>query len=130
FWNTRDAAQGWPEGARLVEHFQRTEYAVANYTLKEHQQGQQLVSPLASPRRLDPSRDEVTARYFSELRDRTVAQAADTLQATALVAEAAIAAGRYQAPFRTFRAFRDRLDDRGLVHIRYGAPSERLETTW
>ncbi len=130
FWSARDALQGWPDGARLVEHFRRTDYALANYLLKEAQQGQQVVSPLASPRRLDPGRDEVSARYFSELRDKVLAANADTLQATALMANAAIEAGQYQAPFRTFRAFRERLDDRGTLYIRYGEPAERIETAW
>lgn len=125
FWISRDAEAGLSEGSRLTEHFRRYEYAVKNFPIRELQQGQQSVS--SNVRKVDASTDDISVKYFAELRRRIEAATSDTLFPTGLMFAAALKGGEYHAPFHSFRGLRDRLDDRGIVYVRYGAPDKKEE---
>ena len=99
----RDVRDGQRPGARLAEHFGRLEFVLVNFRLslsRIARDGHGLIG--AAPVNSWPAD---TARAFCE-------------------------PGLIPAlPFRDYSAWQDRIDDRGVVWLRFGAPLKRIQAT-
>jgi hypothetical protein len=132
FWAMRDVASGWAEGERLEEHYRRVEYAWANFTLVLPRSGRHQIRTRTGG--IDTFVDDMIVQgimagegidaEFSP--DADAATAFDAMRSR-VTAEAMRVAG-VDGPFRAFRSTQAVLDDRGVVHIRHGAPT-RLATS-
>lgn len=140
FWAGRDVSEGWPDGARLVEHYRRVEQAWRDFTLALPPSGRQIASSTTGG--IDTFVDELLARRMngaeglSYLQDLEVAAAdggvgsgSDAQAVAAALANASqMKALGLDGPFRSFRTTQDVLDDRGVVWIRYGKPDKMVSS--
>ncbi|HEY4321960.1 MAG TPA: hypothetical protein VGM77_12385 [Gemmatimonadales bacterium] len=113
FWQKRDISEGRNDGARLVEHYQRVEYALKHFALVLPQTGRQrMLSYLPSGMDMtatvldramsDPSCGSGVAQYA--LLDRDLGS---------------------HVPWRDYKPTQDEVDDRGVIWIRHGPPTRR-----
>jgi hypothetical protein len=139
FWAARDVAGGWTEGERLEEHYRRVEHAWANFTLVLPPSGRHKIRTRTGG--IDTFVDDLMVREATSAAaiDAEFAPAredADPQQEAALafatarttVALESMRLAGLDGPFRPFRSTQAVLDDRGVVHIRHGAPS-RMATS-
>ncbi|MES2305621.1 MAG: hypothetical protein V4558_08940 [Gemmatimonadota bacterium] len=120
FWNTRDVSDGHEDGARLIEHYRRFEYAMKNYTLQLPRTGKHQIS-----------RSSMAGDYIDlDAVVRDVGHDADTSAAEAGITEMA-ASKRFSgtgAGLAQFRSLTVVFDDRGVVYIRQGPPDQFART--
>ena len=132
FWATRDVAAGWPEGERLEEHYRRVEHAWANFTLILPPSGRHTIRTRTGG--IDTFVDDLIVKGImagdgldEEFSPESNAAEAFGLMRARVTSEALRVAG-VEGPFRAFRTTQAVLDDRGVVHVRHGAPS-RMATS-
>jgi hypothetical protein len=112
FWARRDAADGRPDGARLIEHYHRIEYAMAHFRLALPQVGKQRFLTWAQ-----------TSEYAAEARGRDYAlKHPDLCPEAARFANDAKTLGA-DSPFAYYQSVQDLVDDRGVIWIRHGPPT-------
>jgi hypothetical protein len=99
----RDVRDGQRPGARLAEHFNRLEYVLANFRLS--------LSRIARD-----SHGIVGAQPLNNWPPDTVRS----------FCEPGLVPAR---PERDYKGWQDRIDDRGVVWLRFGAPSKRIRAT-
>lgn len=132
FWTEREVRDGRAPGERLSEHYRRYEEAMREFLIRVPQKGRQRVRSVAMAGDvLDatagdaPGRAGATTRQGVEGGDLTreaIEQQRVGASEYAAVAGAAV-------PFREFGITQDVLDDRGVVWIRHGQPTERTLTS-
>ncbi len=113
FWAKRDVAEGRPAGARLVEHYQRIEYAMKHFRVQLPETGRQQMLTYTSSGEYQIERDAL--RYAQANPDKcpdaaTFANDDETIGS--------------DAPFRYYQPVQDLVDDRGVIWIRHGKPDE------
>ncbi len=132
FWADRDVRDGLADGQRLVEHYRRYEEALREFRVVIPQKGRQRLMSvsMAGDRMVLDAGDAagmggVLARSGAstggagiEAGERARAPISDFLQT--------VGAG---SPFREFGISQDVLDDRGVIWIRHGKPTERTLTS-
>lgn len=120
FWARRDVREGRADGERLIEHYRRLEYAMANFQITVPQVGRQRV------------------RSVAMAGDRLVLLTGDAGSDSLTVAgleQASVTDADYSSvvggdvPFRQFSITQDILDDRGVIWIRHGKPDIQQGTT-
>ena len=117
FWSRRDVAEGRPDGSRLIEHYNRVEYAIAHFRIAAPETNKQNHLMFMQ-----------SNEYFPErLGLKFASQHADLCPGSARLAADATLYGA-DAPERTFRPAQDQFDDRGTIWIRHGAPTRRSES--
>lgn len=114
----RDVRDGRAPGSRLVEHFHRLAYAEVHFPLMrpkaERARLQTLPATIILP-------DNLANKYrVLRLRDG-LTDAADPYNPNAKNPTDAPA-----QPWREYRRWQVDLDDRGIVHLRFGAPEQRI----
>ena len=149
FWSKRDVAEGRKDGARLVEHYRRIEYAMVNYRIQLPQTGRQKSLSVAVP---FDYRDEYAARQAAAL-GKTLSGSVPQIPYTAVtggepplrvvpripqgvdmapefsrVMQMARSAGGETAN-RYYRPIQDQIDDRGIAYIRHGPPTITARTS-
>lgn len=117
FWQKRDIAEGRNDGARLIEHYKRLEYAVEHYRITVPQTGRQRMHTVT------PS-EEYHAEYEMERFAARYPECFPTL-ATLLIDAATIG---HDTPFDYYRPVQDLVDDRGVIWIRHGPPTAVAQT--
>lgn len=127
FWAGRDLAGGWPDGARMVEHYRRIETAWKDFTLSLPPSGRQKSS--SSMGGLDNFEDYLLERRMMGNEGLEIEIAEGVGGGKSPVTDARLLTGQFQAmglggPFRAFRTSQEVLDDRGIVWIRYGKPTQ------
>jgi hypothetical protein len=122
FWNARDAAEGWPTGTRLREHYRRVEDAWQRYRLTIPTTGvhQMLTRSLQFDFAAQAELDRLYAAGGGV--DDTV----DVAALAALNAEKDLVGGG--GLLWAFTGSVEGLDDRGLVLIRQGEPDKVART--
>lgn len=141
FWAARDVAGGWTEGERLEEHYRRVEHAWANFTLVLPPSGRHKIRTRTGG--IDTFVDDLMVREatsaaaidaeFAPAQGETpeairADEALAFASARTRVALEAMRIAGLDGPFRPFRSTQSVLDDRGIVHIRHGAPT-RMATS-
>lgn len=141
FWGGRDVKEGWPDGARLVEHYRRIETAWRDFTLALPPSGRQIAASTTGG--IDTFVDELIERRMNGAEglsyEQDLATAAsdgklDSSTEYRQVTDGLAIASQMKAlglggPFRTFRTTQDVLDDRGVVWIRYGKPDKIVSSS-
>lgn len=130
FWIEREVRDGRAPGERMIEHYRRYEEAMKEFLIRVPQKGRQTfrsvaqASDIGSGATGDPvGRAGMTTREGlpgAESRDQVEQQ-----RSGAGEWESTVGAG---APFREFSVTQDLLDDRGVIFIRHGKPTERALT--
>ena len=121
FWARRDVRDARPDGARLIEHYARMEYAFEVFQRVVPQVGVQKNAGMAFA--MDYEVDDQMMR--------------GAVQAVGLSDEADIGVQRFatdamgmgpNSPFRAFRTTQTLIDDRGVIWIRHGKPTKIART--
>ena len=117
FWSRRDVQDARPDGARLIEHYRRMEYALTAFRVVLPRTGRNLAAGQANT--VDYFAEEMLQRYpedYGESRDvADMAMTAKTIGAS--------------SPFHAFRTAQTVLDDRGAAYLRHGKPDEVAKTS-
>jgi len=115
----RDVRDGRAVGARLVEHFHRLEYAESRFAMKR---------PKAERERLRslPATVLIPDDVADDLRTRRIryGESGDVYDPIPVSPR-----DRHSVPalgWRDYPRWQVDLDDRGIVHLRYGSPDERI----
>jgi GWxTD domain-containing protein len=117
FWSSRDVAEGRPDGARLIEHYHRLEYAMAHFRISAPGTDRsQVLSFLHSNEYLPEEQALDFAARHGNICPETARFAADAKRLGA------------DAPERYFLPPQDLLDDRGAVWIRHGPPAKSRQS--
>lgn len=116
FWSRRDVQDARPDGARLVEHYRRMEYALTAYRVVLPRTGRNKAAGQAN-----------TVDYFAE---EMLQRYPEDYGASQDVADMAMTAKTIGAssPFHAFRTSQTLLDDRGAAYVRHGQPDEIATT--
>jgi hypothetical protein len=116
FWARRDVQDARPDGARLIEHYRRMEYALSAYRMVLPRSGRNKAAGQAS-----------TVDWFAE---EMLQRHPEDYDASPDVADRAMTAQTIGAssPFHAFRTSQALLDDRGAAYIRHGKPDEIART--
>ncbi len=127
FWAGRDIAGGWPDGTRLVEHYRRIEAAWKDFTLSLPPSGRQMSSSTTGG--IDTFQDLLLERRMMGNEGLAIEIVEGKAGNETPVTDARLLTGQFQAmglggPFRAFRTTQEVLDDRGIVWIRYGKPTQ------
>jgi hypothetical protein len=115
FWVDRDVRDGRASGERLVEHYVRYEEAMSHFRVVIPQKGRQKfrsVSMAGDTRSI--------ALENASIEDAERTRTATSEYAATLGAD---------VPFREFGIEQELLDDRGVIWIRHGEPTERTYTS-
>lgn len=121
FWARRDVRDARPDGARLIEHYARMEYAFEVFQRVVPQVGVQKNAGMAFA--MDYEVDDQMMR--------------EALMAVGAKGDEDIALQRFAAdamlmgpnsPFRAFRTTQTLIDDRGVIWIRHGKPTKIART--
>jgi len=124
FWARRDVRDARPDGARLIEHYQRIEFAFEVYQRIVPQVGAQKNAGMAFA--LDYAVDDEDLKQAL----RRVGTSADKEGELALQRFAGDALGMGpNSPFRAFRTTQLLIDDRGVIWIRHGKPTKVARTS-
>ncbi len=116
FWAKRDVQDARPDGARLVEHYHRMEYAFANYRLMLPRSGRNKAGGQSGT--VDFQAEEMMQRFPQDYEvDASVGDMAMTAKTIGA-----------SSPFHAFRTAQSVLDDRGAAYIRHGKPDEVATT--
>jgi GWxTD domain-containing protein len=107
FWARRDVRDARPDGARLIEHYARLEYAFEVFQRIVPQVGHQKNAGMSE-----------AMDYFVE--------DAELLKHPVLLNDTYMS-GVF-SPFRAFRTTQTLIDDRGVIWIRHGKPDKRAHT--
>ena len=123
FWAKRDVAEGHPDGARLIEHFRRYEFALRDY---------RVFLPGTGRHRNVQNQDTFTDGMVGAIRANQHTGLGSTnpdTEAVILSASAKLIAFDRDnrlygvgSPFRFLPLTQDILDDRGIVFMRHGKP--------
>lgn len=121
FWSSRDVEAGWPDGARLVEHYARVEHAWKYFTLALPPSGRhKLVSRTPGvDNYIDYLQSSAMMGRQGGIVDTGGGGFTDESQARLVLDQ--LQAGS-SGPFRPSRQVQEVMDDRGVVWIRYGEP--------
>ncbi len=111
FWSRRDIEEGRPDGARLIEHYQRLEHAMQYFRLSLPETGRQTFHSVLPTGEME---DEDDARRFA-------LKYAECFPDEARLAFDAATVGA-DVPFDYYKPVQDLVDDRGAVWIRQGPP--------
>ncbi len=120
FWAKRDVQDGRHDGERLIEHYRRVNIAFEKY---------RMVAPFTGQQRMVGSPEE--GAFRRELNDLAVKLQysglikPDTLRMVREYGDIRASLGA-QSAIRVFNSNQSQLDDRGLMFIRYGDPSDRV----
>ena len=117
FWQKRDIVEGRTDGARLIEHYKRLEFALAHYRITLPQTGRQHFHTVT------PS-EEYHAEYEME---RFAARYPECFPALSTLLHDASTIG-HDTPFDYYRPVQDLVDDRGVIWIRHGPPDAVAQT--
>ncbi len=143
FWARRDIAEGRGDGERLVEHYRRVSFALSHFRLMLPQTGRQIV--LTMPAHPVDLGKEYAARERAWKAPPIIAQPQVTLNPPLVRSAKAVlkdsddpeALGRFvrdsksigsESPFRYYRPIQDLVDDRGVIWVRHGEPTQRAAT--
>lgn len=119
FWAKRDVTEGRPDGARLIEHYRRVEYAMAHFRLALPQVGRQRFLSFTT----------AGGPYAAEEKGREYAlHHPDLCPDAARFANDAKELGA-DSPFRYYQPVQDLVDDRGTIWIRHGPPTKSRTAT-
>lgn len=115
----RDVRDGRAPGARLVEHFHRLEYAESRFAMQrpkaERERLQTLPAFVLIP-------DDVADRLRTErIRDGRKGDVHDPIPVSPRQRHSVPA-----LPWREYPRWQVDLDDRGIIHLRYGHPIQRI----
>ena len=132
FWAGRDVREGWPDGARLIEHYRRVERAWKEFTLALPPSGRQRSASTTGG--IDTFVDELIEHRLMGREGLNAELGVETGRGSQTIGTARLLLGQYQAlgldgPFRAFRTTQDVLDDRGIVWIRYGEPTRMVSSS-
>ena len=117
FWSTRDAAEGWPAGTRLIEHYRRVEHAMAHFSIASTEGGPPQPLTFVQPNEYNPEQQGLAfAAWHADLCPETARFVADARSIGA------------DARTRYFRPVQEVVDDRGTVWIRHGAPTQARQS--
>lgn len=121
FWSSRDVRDGREDGARLVEHYKRLEYAFESFRIVIPQKGRQRLrsTAMAGDRVAFAAGELATVESTEQARNSSGDGFEE--QFDALVGG--------NVPFRNFAIQQDLIDDRGAVWIRHGKPDTQLRTS-
>jgi hypothetical protein len=116
FWAGRDVRDGRGSGERLIEHYTRYEEAMKEFTILIPQKGRQRVMSVsrAGDLMINMSAPGIES---PDVRDATINASSEF--------DMSLGTG---SPFRHFGINQPVLDDRGVVWIRHGEPTERRYT--
>lgn len=120
FWAGRDVREGWPDGARLIEHYKRLVHAMKEFTLQLPPSGRQRSASTTGG--IDTFFDLVLDQRLGSLEGEILGETNPEIRTATLAADQYKALG-LDSPFRAFRTTQEVLDDRGIVWIRYGKPT-------
>ncbi|MES2305622.1 MAG: hypothetical protein V4558_08945 [Gemmatimonadota bacterium] len=120
FWGTRDVSDGQQDGARLVEHYRRFEYAMKSYTLELPRTGKHRISRSSMAGDYIDLDAEVRSTEFATGDDPAAAAIADAQQLKRMYGGA--------GNLRQFKSSTIVFDDRGFVYIRQGPPDHFART--
>ncbi len=116
FWARRDVQDARPDGARLIEHYRRMEYALTAYRMVLPRSGRNKAAGQATT--VDWFAEEMLQRYPADYGgSQDVADMAMTAKTIGA-----------SSPFHAFRTLQALLDDRGAAYIRHGKPDEIAKT--
>lgn len=116
FWARRDVQDARPDGARLIEHYRRIEYALAAYRIVLPRTGRNKAAGQANT--VDFFAEEMLQRFPGDY------GASEEVSDMAMTAKTIGAS----SPFHAFRTSQSLLDDRGAAYVRHGKPDEVATT--
>jgi len=117
FWQKRDIAEGRKDGARLIEHYRRIEYAIKRFPITLPETGRQRA--LSHSGTVDYALEEEAQTWALRHPDC----APDLLR----LINASHAFGS-DSPIRYYTPIQDQIDDRGVIYVRHGAPTKTART--
>ncbi len=130
FWVGREVRDGRAPGERMVEHYRRYEEAMKEFLIRVPQKGRQtFVSVARAGDILDAASGDPVGRA-----GMTTREGLPGAESRAQVEQQRSGAGEWAStvgatsPFREFAVTQDLLDDRGVIWIRHGKPTERAMT--
>lgn len=132
FWRGRDIKSGWTEGQRLIEHFQRIEYAWQHFTLYLPRLGRHKIATTSYG--IDTFVDHLIEQIalgpegLNAAISEGGAGRSEMSVGTALLIHGQMRVSGLGGPFRAYRVSQEVLDDRGVVWIRYGKPSRQVSS--
>jgi hypothetical protein len=125
FWAGRDVREGREPGERLIEHYQRLEFAMNNFQITVPQVGRQKTRSVAVATDISWISPPNTVSSDAAAPSESEALSADNLAAN----DAMSATVDINVPFRIFQVTQDLIDDRGIIWIRHGKPDIKSQTT-
>lgn len=117
FWQKRDIAEGRKDGARLIEHYRRIEYAMQRFRITLPETGRQRA--LSHSGTIDYAAEEEAQKWALRHPDC----APDLVR----LINASHAFGS-ESPIRYYKPIQDQIDDRGIIYVRHGAPTRTART--
>lgn len=127
FWTAREVRDGRAQGERMIEHYRRYEEAMKEFLIRVPQKGRQRVRSVAlagDAMVLDGG----TATGAASRQGSSSGSMESAERARTGVQEYGETVGG-NAPFREFAISQDVMDDRGVIWIRHGKPTERTYTS-
>ncbi|MEI2721120.1 MAG: hypothetical protein V9E87_13480 [Gemmatimonadales bacterium] len=123
FWARRDVRDARPDGARLIEHYTRMEYAFEVFQRVVPQLGVQKNAGMAFAMDYEVEAQDLRQGLYS-MNLKEGDEAGIALQR---FAGDAMGMGP-DSPFRAFRTTQTLIDDRGVIWIRHGKPTKVART--
>ena len=123
FWARRDVRDARPDGARLVEHYARMEYAFEVFQRVVPQLGVQKNAGMAFAMDYEVDAQVLKRGLYSV----NLAESDEAGIALQRFAGDAMGMGP-DSPFRAFRTTQTLIDDRGVIWIRHGKPTKVART--
>jgi hypothetical protein len=128
FWTAREVRDGRVQGERMIEHYRRYETAMKEFLIRVPQKGRQRVRSVA----LAGDAMVLDGGTATGAASRQGSSAGGSIEeeerARTGVQEYAETIGG-NAPFREFGITQEVMDDRGVIWIRHGKPTERSYTS-
>ena len=130
FWIEREVRDGRAPGERMIEHYRRYEEAMKEFLIRVPQKGRQtFVSVAKAGDLLDEASGDPVGRAGMTTREGVPgAESREQVEQQRTGASEWASVVGPGAPFRDFAVTQDVLDDRGVIWIRHGKPTERAMT--